>query len=60
MSAGLSNGEIATRLVVARMTVDHHVSAVLQKLGVPDPRAATARARELGLASQDGHRELAR
>jgi DNA-binding CsgD family transcriptional regulator/tetratricopeptide (TPR) repeat protein len=59
LGAGLSNGEIADRLVVARKTVDHHVSAVLQKLGVPDRRAAKRRARELGLLAQDGHRELA-
>ncbi len=46
---GLTNEEIGARLVVSTRTVDHHVSAVLTKLGVGSRGAAAARARALGL-----------
>jgi ATP/maltotriose-dependent transcriptional regulator MalT len=42
LSHGLSNREIASRLVVSAKTVEHHVSQVLGKLGVRNRSEATA------------------
>jgi DNA-binding CsgD family transcriptional regulator len=50
LSQGLSNGEIAQRLVVSVRTVDNHVAAVLDKLGARNRRDVAARAGELGVS----------
>ncbi|HTW00060.1 MAG TPA: AAA family ATPase [Streptosporangiaceae bacterium] len=49
LARGYTNAQIAGELVVSARTVDSHVAAVLGKLGVPDRRAAAARAAELGV-----------
>jgi DNA-binding NarL/FixJ family response regulator len=48
--AGHSNAEIAAKLFLSTRTVDHHVSAVLARLGAPTRGAAAAHAARLGLA----------
>jgi DNA-binding NarL/FixJ family response regulator len=46
---GLTNAEIAARLVLSIRTVDTHVAAVLGKLGANTRREAASRARTLGI-----------
>jgi len=49
LAAGLTNAEIADRLVLSVRTVDTHVAAILAKLDAPTRRDAARRAAELGL-----------
>ncbi len=49
MAAGLSNGEIAGRLVVAVSTVKRHINHIFSKLGATSRTQAIVRARERGL-----------
>ena len=48
MAGGATNAQIAQRLVIAPKTVDHHVSAVLAKLGVTSRRDVAAAVERLG------------
>lgn len=49
VARGFTNAEIASRLFISPKTADHHVSAVLAKLGLPSRRAVMMQADELGL-----------
>jgi len=49
LADGLSTAELADRLVLSPRTVEHHVSAVLRKLGEPTRARAVAAARRLGV-----------
>ena len=51
LSEGLPNHEISRRLFISERTVDHHVSAVLSKIGVPSRMAAAQEARRMGIVA---------
>jgi DNA-binding CsgD family transcriptional regulator len=52
LADGLTNAEIAERLVVSPRTAEHHVAAVLTKLGATSRRDAARRASELGMLAR--------
>jgi ATP/maltotriose-dependent transcriptional regulator MalT len=49
---GLTNAEIGARLFVSDKTVEHHVSRILGKLGVPNRREAAKTAQQLDLPTR--------
>ena len=51
IGAGMRNSDIARKLFLTTKTVDHHVSAILRKLGVESRSQAAAEAAKLGLRS---------
>jgi DNA-binding CsgD family transcriptional regulator len=51
---GLRNAQIAERLIVSEKTVDHHVSAILRKLGVRTRGQAATEAVRLGFINDRG------
>lgn len=46
---GMTNAELAGHLYLSVRTVDHHVAAILGKLGATGRRDAVRKGRELGL-----------
>jgi DNA-binding CsgD family transcriptional regulator/tetratricopeptide (TPR) repeat protein len=54
LARALTNARIGARLHISPKTVDHHVSAILGKLGVATREEAGRVALKLGLGTQDG------
>jgi DNA-binding CsgD family transcriptional regulator/tetratricopeptide (TPR) repeat protein len=51
LAAGLTNVAIAERLIVSQRTAEHHVAAILTKLGVTTRGDAARRAAQLGMVT---------
>jgi len=49
LAEGLSNKEVASRLIISRDTAKNHVHAILEKLDVRNRTQAVAKARDLKL-----------
>ncbi len=52
LSEGLPNREISRRLVISERTVEHHVSAVLSKIGVVSRTEAVREAARMGIGAE--------
>jgi DNA-binding NarL/FixJ family response regulator len=50
VAKGMTNTEIADQLFVSPRTVDHHVSAILTRLGAPTRDEAVDLARQAGIS----------
>ena len=53
LAAGLTNREIAERLVLSSRTVDHQVETIYRKIGARRRADATAYAHRIGLVAPD-------
>jgi DNA-binding NarL/FixJ family response regulator len=54
LATGQSNEEISAELFISVRTVEHHVTAILGKLGVSTRQGAAKEATKLGLTHSDG------